>query len=72
MQNKIQTDKPGDFKSLQSFIEHHPGCPPNGVEPEEFTHEDEFISELPQGILWNLARKVFRSHSHLIRGYPFI
>ena len=27
MQNKIQTDKPGDFKSLQSFIEHPPGCP---------------------------------------------
>ena len=55
MQNKIQTDKPGDFKNLQSFIEHPPRCP-NGVEPEEFTYEDEFICELPQGTLWNRDR----------------
>ena len=27
MQNRSKTDKSGDFKSLQSFIEQPPGCP---------------------------------------------
>ena len=53
--NDVQTDKPVDFKSLQSFTNPPQGAP-NGVEPEEFTYEDEFICELPQGTLWNRDR----------------